>query len=60
MSANHPLETLVFGDRNGRFGIMTARTLLLGAVPHPNTPGAHPQHLRERLPRVGPVPHQGL
>jgi hypothetical protein len=59
-SAIHPLETLVFGDRNGRFGIMTARALLLGTVPHPNVLGAHPQHPRERLPRVGPVPHQRL
>ena len=31
---------------------------LLGAVPYPNVLGAHPQHLRERRPRIGPVPDQ--
>ena len=31
---------------------------LLGAVPDPNVPSAHPQHPRERHPRISPVPHQ--
>ena len=31
---------------------------LLRAVPHPNVPGAHPQHPRERLRRIDPVPHE--
>jgi hypothetical protein len=30
---------------------------LLRAVPHSNVPGTHPQHFRERHPRIGPVPH---
>jgi hypothetical protein len=33
---------------------------LLGAVPDPNILGAHPQHRRQRLPRIGPMPHQRL
>jgi hypothetical protein len=33
---------------------------LLGAVPYPNVPGAHPQHLRERRTCIRPVPHQRL
>ena len=28
---------------------------LLGTVPHPNILGAHPQHPRQRRPRIGPV-----
>jgi hypothetical protein len=55
-----PTRDARLGDRNGRFGIMTARALLPGAVPHPNVPGARPQHPRERHPRIGPVPYQGL
>jgi hypothetical protein len=39
---------------------MTARALLLGAVPHPDVIRGHPQHPRERHPRIGPVPHQRL
>jgi hypothetical protein len=58
MVGSPPSRDARLGDRNGRFGIMTARALLLGTVPHPNVPGAHPQHLRQRLPRIGPVPHQ--
>jgi hypothetical protein len=26
----------------------------------PNIPGPHPQRLRQRLPRIGPMPHQSL
>jgi hypothetical protein len=33
---------------------------LLGTVPHPNILNRHPQHPRERLPRIGPVSHQRL
>ena len=33
---------------------------LLGAVPHPNVLSPNPQHPRERLPRIGPMPHQRL
>ena len=30
---------------------------LLRAVPHPNAPNRHPQHLRQRRPRIGaPAP----
>jgi len=32
----------------------------VAAVPDPNIPGAHPEHLRQRHPRIGPMPHQGL
>jgi hypothetical protein len=37
-----------------------ARALLLGAVPHPNMPGAHPLHLRQRVRRIGPMPRGRL
>jgi hypothetical protein len=37
-----PSRDARLGDRNGRFGIMTARALLLGAVPHPNIPPPAP------------------
>ncbi len=59
MTARHRRDARL-GYRNGRFGIMTARALLLGAVPHPNMPGAHPQHPRERRSRIGPMSHEGL
>ena len=55
-----PTRDARLGDRIGRFGIMTARVRLLGAVPHSNVPSAHPQHPRERHPRIGSVPYQGL
>jgi hypothetical protein len=55
-----PSRDARLGDRNGHFGIMAARALLLGAVPHPNILGRHPEHPRQRLHRIGPVPHQGL
>jgi hypothetical protein len=55
-----PTRDARLGDRNGRFGIMTARALLLGGVPHPNVLGSHPQDLRQRHPRIGAVPRQGL
>jgi hypothetical protein len=56
--SNPPIPAVPTVAVEGRFGIMTARALLLGAVSHPNIPGAHPQHPSERLPWIGPVPHQ--
>jgi hypothetical protein len=53
--AKPPTRDARLGDRNGRFGIMTARVALLGAVPHPDVPGAHPQAPPPVPPRIGPV-----
>ena len=53
-----PTRDARLGDRNGRFGIMTARALLLGAVPYPNILRRHPQHPRQRRTCVRAVPHQ--
>ena len=46
---------------NHRFGLGPGRRSPGSKhTPHPNISGAHPQHPRERLPRIGPVPHQRL
>ena len=34
--------------------------LLFAAVSHPNILDGHSQHPRQRHPRIGPMPHQGL
>jgi hypothetical protein len=39
----------------------TARLVVLfAAAPHPNVPGCHPQHPRQRLHGIGLVSHQRL
>jgi hypothetical protein len=42
----------------GSLGGRAAGVRLLGTIPHPNTFGGDPEHLRERRLGIGPVPHQ--
>ena len=56
-----PIPAVRHSRRGGQLrGQAPAELRLLGAVPHPNVLGRQPQHLRDRRPRIGPVPHQRL
>ena len=48
-----PSRDARLGDRNGRFGIMATRALLLGALPHPDVLRRRPL-LRQRPPGSAP------